>query len=338
MKAASKAAHRQQDEQQQGTALPLLAGKGHLIAIKRRARAADPGAAPPPGAGGQIFQTLYTGCPLDKSENVFLYTRTGARARTRERIRTQKGEQMQIITTAIIKGGTGKTTTAAAIAQAAAADGKRVLCVDLDPQANFSAFIGADRNHAGSLELLTGADPAEVIQETAQGLDAITAAPDLATLTTSAGSAKRLQMALQPIKRNYDFIIIDTPPQIGELTFNALQASTGLLIPLESDNSSLQGLYQIADIAEQMKNSNKGLQIIGTLLTRYEARTKINKYLQEVIAEQSKQMGLPYLGEVRAGVAIREAQGLQLSLYEYAPKCKPAQDYAAIYKAIKGKG
>lgn len=245
---------------------------------------------------------------------------------------------MQIITTAIIKGGTGKTTTAAAIAQAAAADGKRVLCVDLDPQANFSAFIGADRNHAGSLELLTGAEPAAVIQETAQGLAAITAAPDLATLTTSAGSAKRLQTALQPIKGNYDFIIIDTPPQIGELTFNALQASTGLLIPLESDNSSLQGLYQIADIAEQMRKSNKGLQIIGTLLTRYEARTKINKYLQEVIAEQSKQMGLPYLGEVRAGVAIREAQGLQLSLYEYAPKCKPAQDYAAIYKAIKGKG
>lgn len=245
---------------------------------------------------------------------------------------------MQIITTAIIKGGTGKTTTAAAIAQVAKADKKKVLCIDLDPQANFSAFIGADRNHAGSLELLTGEDPAEIIQETAQGLDAITATPDLATLKTSAGSAKRLQHALEPIKGKYDFIIIDTPPQIGELTFNALQASTGLLIPLESDNSSLQGLYQITDIVAQMQQSNAALQIIGTLLTRYESRTKINRYLQEVIQEQCKQMGLPYLGEVRAGISVREAQGLQLSLFEYAPKSKPAQDYAAIYAAIKKKG
>ena len=245
---------------------------------------------------------------------------------------------MQIITTAIIKGGTGKTTTAAAIAQAAKADKKKVLCIDLDPQANFSAFIGADRNHAGSLELLTGEDPAEIIQETAQGLFAISATPDLAALKTSAGSAKRLQRAIDPIKGNYDFIIIDTPPQIGELTFNALQASTGLIIPLESDNSSLQGLYHIVDIVGQMQQSNQDLQIIGTLLARYESRTKINRYLQEVIQEQCKQMRLPYLGEVRAGVSIREAQGLQLSLYEYAPKSKPAQDYAAIYAAIKKKG
>ena len=244
---------------------------------------------------------------------------------------------MQIITTAIIKGGTGKTTTAAAIAQAAAVDRQKVLVIDLDPQANLSAFVGADQNQPGSYELLTGKNPAQLIQQTKQGLAAIPASPDLATLQTAAGSAKRLAAALEPIKKEYDFIIIDTPPQIGELTFNALQASTGLLIPLESDNSSLQGLYQITDIAARMKKSNPALRVLGTLLTRYDSRPKLNRYLQEVIAEKGKETGAPYLGAIRAGVAIREAQALQLSLYEYAPKSKPAQDYKAIYKAIKKK-
>ena len=245
---------------------------------------------------------------------------------------------MQIITTAIIKGGTGKTTTAAALAQAAAADRQKVLVIDLDPQANLSFFIGADPGRPGSYELLTGGEPGKLIQETKQGLAAIAASPDLATIKTAAGSAKRLAAALEPIKGKYDFIFIDTPPQIGELTFNALQASTGLLIPLESDNSSLQGLYQITDITSRLQQSNPALQILGTLLTRYDSRPKLNRYLQEVIAEKGKEAGAPYLGAIRAGVAIREAQALQLSLFEYAPKSKPAQDYKAIYKAIKKKG
>lgn len=245
---------------------------------------------------------------------------------------------MQIITTAIIKGGTGKTTTAAALAQAAAADRKKVLVIDLDPQANLSFFIGADPNGPGSYELLTGADPGELIQHTEQGIDAIPASADLATLKTSTGSAKRLSAALEPIKGSYDFIFIDTPPQIGELTYNAMQASTGLLIPLESDNSSLQGLYQIADIAARLQQSNPALQILGTILTRYDSRPKLNRYLQEVIAEKGKEAGAPYLGAIRAGVAIREAQAMQLSLFNYAPRSKPAEDYRALYKAIKKKG
>ena len=241
---------------------------------------------------------------------------------------------MQIITTAIIKGGTGKTTTAAAIAQAAAAAGKKVLAIDLDPQANLSFFIGADQNRPGSYQLLTGTDPAQLIQQTAQGMDAIAASPDLATIRTTPGSAKRLQQAIEPLKKGYDLIIIDTPPQMGELTFNALQASTGLLIPLETDNSSLQGLYQITDIAHQMQRSNPALSITGVILTRYDSRPKLNRYLQEVIAEKGQEIGAHYLGAIRAGVAIREAQAMQQSLFEYAPKSKPAADYKELYRKI----
>ena len=175
---------------------------------------------------------------------------------------------MQIITTAIIKGGTGKTTTTAALAQAAAADGKRVLAIDLDPQGNLSLFIGADQNQAGSYQLLHGADARQVIQRTQQDIDVIAASPDLATERTAPASAKRLQEALKPVKGMYDFIFIDTPPQMGELTFNALQASTGIIIPLETDNSSIQGLYQITDIAKQIQQgANTELCILGVIIS-----------------------------------------------------------------------
>ena len=245
---------------------------------------------------------------------------------------------MQIITMAVIKGGTGKTTTAAALAQAAASNKKRVLAIDLDPQANFTYFIGADQNKNGCYQLLHGAAPGEIIQHTEQGIDAIAASPDLATEKTTPGSAKRLQQALEPIKKSYDLILIDTPPQMGELTFNALQASTGLLIPLETDNSSLQGLYQITDIAHQIQKSNTTLSVLGTVLTRYDNRPKLNRYLQDVIAEKGKEIGAPFLMGIRPGIAIREAQAMQQSLFDYAPKSNPALDYMALFKKISGKG
>lgn len=241
---------------------------------------------------------------------------------------------MQILTVAVIKGGTGKTTTAAALAQAAAAAGKKVLAIDLDPQANLSFFIGADQNAPGSYQLLHDTDPAQLIQTTAQGIDAIAASPDLATERTTPASAKRLQRAIDPLKSVYDLIVIDTPPQMGELTFNALQAATGLIIPLETDNSSLQGLYQIADIAHQMQRSNPALSIIGVILTRYDNRPKLNRYLRDVIADKGQEIGAPFLIGIRPGIAIREAQAMQQSLFDYAPRSNPAQDYKKLYEMI----
>lgn len=244
---------------------------------------------------------------------------------------------MQIITAAVIKGGTGKTTTCAALAQAAAADKKRVLAIDLDPQANLTAFLAADQNQPGSYQLLHGAPAADLIQHTRQGLDVIAASPDLATERTGPASAKRLQAAIEPIRAGYDLIVIDTPPQMGELTFNALQAATGLIIPLETDNSSLQGLFQICDIAAQLQHSNPDLSIIGTILTRYDQRPNINKYLRSAIAERGEELGAPLIATIRPGIAIREAQALAESLYSYAPKSKPAADYMDLYKRITAK-
>lgn len=241
---------------------------------------------------------------------------------------------MQIITAAVIKGGTGKTTTCTALAQAAVNAGKKVLAIDLDPQANFTFAIGADQNEPGSYQLLNGTPAADLMQYTAQGIYAISASPDLATVKTTPASAKRLQRALEPLQGQFDLVIIDTPPTMGELTFNALQASTGLIIPLETDSNSLQGLYHITDIAKQMQQSNPALSITGVILTRYDNRPKINRYIQSVVQEKGQEIGAPYLMEIRNGVAIREAAAMQQSLYEYAPHSKPAADYKKLYRMI----
>lgn len=242
---------------------------------------------------------------------------------------------MKIITAAVIKGGTGKTTTTAALAQAAKRDRMKVLAVDLDPQANLTFILNGNQNQSGSVQLLHGEDPLQLIQNTEQGIDLIAASPDLAAERTAPASAMRLQQALEPIKKDYDFIFIDTPPQMGELTFNALQAASGLLVPLETDSNSIQGLYQIVDIARQIQNSNPALSIMGAVLTRYDKRANLNRYLRDTIEKTGQEIGAPLIATIRPGIAIREAQAFQRSLYEYAPKSNPAADYLKLYKKIK---
>lgn len=241
---------------------------------------------------------------------------------------------MQIITVAQLKGGSGKSTTAAALAQAGADAGKAVLAIDLDPQGNLSFFIGADQGKPGSYELLNGQPAAEIIQGTAQGIDAIVASQNLATVKTASASARRLFRALQPVRGEYDLIIIDTPATLGEMHYNALQASTGLLIPLEADLNNLEGLYQITDIARQMQRSNPELSVLGAIITRYDSRPKLNRYLRDAIQEQTNGIQVPYLLEIRPGTALKEAQSFQKSLFEYARRSNPAADYMALYKLI----
>lgn len=241
---------------------------------------------------------------------------------------------MQIITVAVIKGGTGKTTTAAALAQAAVADKKKVLTIDLDPQANLTYTVGADQNQPGAFQLLHGSPARQLLQYTPQGMACIAASPDLATERTTPASAKRLEAALEPLQHDFDICIIDTPPQMGELTFNALQASTDLIIPLEADTMSLQGMYQITDIAHQMQRSNPKLGSMGIVITRYDSRPKIKQYMRDVITEKGQETGAPCIGTIRPGVAVQEAQAMQQSLFDYAPQSKPAADYMTIYKTI----
>lgn len=240
---------------------------------------------------------------------------------------------MKIITVAMQKGGTGKTTTAAALAQAAHLDGKKVLAIDLDPQSNLSYALAGETGKPGSYELIIGKDVPDP-QTTAQGIDLYAGSWDLSTITTGKGSARRLQTAIQPLKDKYNLIIIDTPPTAGEMLYNALQASTGLIIPLTADIYGLQALEQVLDTAQQIRQSNPDLTVSGYIFTQYNPRAVLTKHMAEVFQGTASRAGIEHLGSVRQGIAIREAAALQQSLYEYAPKSNPAADYLEIYKRI----
>lgn len=234
------------------------------------------------------------------------------------------------------KGGTGKSTTAAALAQAAAHRGRRVLAIDLDPQGNLSYFLQADTARAGAFEVLDGLPASEATQATAGGLDVIPASWNLQTISSSRGSARRLKAALEPLAGRYDVVILDTPPTAGELQYNALMAATDLVIPLQADIVGLQGLYQMMDTAQQIKQGNPALTLTGYILTRSGGRSTLARQMAETIEVQARGMGLPFLMAIREAVAIREAQTLQQSLYEYAPRSKPAADYLRLFDMLTG--
>ena len=239
-----------------------------------------------------------------------------------------------ILAVANQKGGSGKSTTAAALVQAAAHRGRRTLAIDLDPQGNLSFFLAADVTRPGAFEVLDGQPAADAIQATAGGIDVIPASWNLQTISSSRGSARRLQAAIRPLAGLYDLIIIDTPPTAGELQYNALMAADSLIIPLQADIVGLQGFYQMADTARQIQQGNGDLTITGYILTRSGGRSTLARQLADTIQARAQEMGIPFLMAIREAVAIREAQTLQRSLYDYAPRSKPAADYMELLDKI----
>ena len=243
---------------------------------------------------------------------------------------------MQIITCAVIKGGTGKTATCGAIAQAGALEGKKVLCIDLDPQANLTSMLDADSDRPGAAELMQGGKAAELIQSTEQGIDIIAGNNELAidTAQNKTMTIYALADAIEPIKKAYDLIIIDTPPAFSNLTYNAIQCATGLIIPICADNDSYNGLLYILEVAKLIKKTNKKLHVLGCIITQYNPRTNISRLMRDIIEKNGKGVKCPLLAEIRQGVALQEARALHKNLFEYAPKSKPAQDYMKLYNEI----
>lgn len=247
---------------------------------------------------------------------------------------------MRIISVANQKGGTAKTSTAHALVTGAAYKGKRSLAIDFDPQGNLSFIMGADANRAGAYELMKQqAKAAQIVQYTSQG-DIIPASLNLAAADIEfSGKPGRdffLQAALEPLQDAYDVAVIDTPPTLGTLLVNALTASDEVIIPMNADILSLQGLYQLAETINQVKSfCNKGLKVTGILLTRYSGRTVLARDIKETIEAKCAELGIPLLNTViRDGVAVREAQTTQESLFAYAPNSNPAKDYLQLFDEI----
>jgi len=235
------------------------------------------------------------------------------------------------------KGGTGKTTTAHAIGAGLKAQGKRVLFVDLDPQANLSYIIGARLDGKTIMDVLKGeAKAAEAVQATAGGA-IIPGTPFLAGADAAlAGKGYALAEALKPIGRSYDYCILDTPPALGILTVAALTAADAVIIPCLPDVLSIQALGQIAETVKGIQQTcNPGLKIAGVLLTRYTPRQKLTRDTEAIFAKAAEGIGTQlFKAHIRETVSIREAQATGTDIYTYSPKSAGAIDYNQLLKEI----
>ncbi len=235
------------------------------------------------------------------------------------------------------KGGVGKSTTAAALAAGLLQAGRSALLIDADTQGNITYSAGANEKRPGLYELLRGkASAAAAIQQTAQG-DIISSSGALAASEfefnrETAGDrwAYLLKDAIAPLAGKYQHIVIDTPPQLGTLTANALTAATDVIITVQADIFSLQGLAALNETIKQIKaRYNPGLKIAGILITRYQGRTILARDLKASLADAAAHMGTKlYSTTIREGIAIKEAQALNRSIFDAAPKSGPALDYA----------
>lgn len=242
-----------------------------------------------------------------------------------------------ILTIAFGKGGTGKTSTAQALTNWERMHGKSVLCIDCDPQSNFTYCLGGDPSGRGLYDILTGSATAEsVIQHTAQA-DVIAAGLILAAaeqaIMNRPGRDFILREALKPIKDKYDFIVLDTQPDLNCLLINALSVSDAVLLPMQANSFAIMGLYQMRDtITQVQKYCNPDLKVSGIVLTKYKPRQTLAADLRESIVKQAQDMGTKVFDTyIRESVSVEQAQALRQSLFEYAPKSNPALDYAALF-------
>jgi chromosome partitioning protein len=198
-----------------------------------------------------------------------------------------------VVAVANHKGGVAKTTTVASLGAAWSQLDQRVLIVDLDPQACLTFSVGYDPESIGCSvhQVLVGEVAAyDAVIETEEGSDLLPATIDLAmaeqSLLTRTGRERLLKLALDPLLRSYDFIVIDCPPTLGILTTVALTAADGVLIPLQCETLSHRGVGQLLDtIYDVKKITNRKLSVIGVLPTLFDGRTTHGRTVLERIGD-----------------------------------------------------
>lgn len=250
---------------------------------------------------------------------------------------------MKTICIAIQKGGTGKTTTVSQLAAGLYAKGHKVLCVDLDAQANLTGLYDLpgwnpeDSTHSIYGVLHGKCDIKDAIYPVQIGWDIVPAVLDLSAMDmelSATGREYRLQRALKPLSDKYDVCLLDTPPALGIMTVNALTAADTVIVPVCPDAFALSGLNQLNRTIQTVKEfCNPTLKIGGVLLTRVD-RTNLTESIREVMQEAAKTLGTElYKQDIRQAVAIRESQFFGTNLLEQATQA--AEDYRRFVDEVE---
>jgi chromosome partitioning protein len=234
------------------------------------------------------------------------------------------------------KGGVGKTTSAINIGAALAKLDKKVLLLDLDPQANLTISLGIPRQRITIYENMRG--EAEITPfEVKENLEVVTSTLDLSgaemELINEAGREFILRELFEPLQHEYDFIIIDCPPSLGLLTLNALTASNFVYIPMQTEFLAMQGLAKIKQITDKVRfRLNKKLDIGGVIATMYDSRKVLNR---DVVSTIKKYFGdKVFETMIRENVALAEAPAHRKDIFDYSPSSNGAKDYLALAQEI----
>jgi len=235
------------------------------------------------------------------------------------------------------KGGVAKTTTAINLASYLGSFGKQVLLIDLDPQGNATSGVGLNKALLDETIYQVLVDDLSMKQAVCLTSEAnvniVPSSLDLAAaemeMLNLISRETRLKQAIKPLLPYYDVIFIDCPPSLGVLTINALTASNGVLIPVQSEYYALEGLGQLLKTIKLVENSlNPSLSIAGAIVTMYDVRTNLSKEVRDDL--------LQYLGDkvfdavIPRNVDLSEAPSFGKSIQHYAPFCKGAEAYRAL--------
>jgi chromosome partitioning protein len=276
--------------------------------------------------------------------NAHLATSTptlGAHQRLPKGLRVLEGRAhggARVLALANQKGGVAKTTSTVNLAAALVEEGRRVLVCDLDPQSNLTMSQGFDpeRLERSMYDVLVHKLPIEDIIEHAE-FDLAVASIELAgaelALASMIGRERALEKALLTVRRDYDYVLIDTPPSLGLITINALTASDGIIVPVQCEYLSLRGLAQLeATLLMIRENLNPRVAIVGILPTMFDGRLVHAREAIEILEENFG--NVVFKTRIRKTVRYAEAPVQGQSVLRYDPMGTAAQAYRELAKEV----